>query len=454
MQESLLNRFNNWVKESIIIKLISIGILILILMIPSSLIQDLIYERQQRADEAFAEVSNKWAASQTIAGPVLTIPFKQFDKVDEWEKGVKYTRIVESTHIAYFLPEELKVNGHVQPEIRERGIFDIVVYDSKVNMQSTFGDISFAKWNIPDEQVYWNEAQLVIGIKDLQGIHENPKIYSRDQSFESQSTSNVGIVNEATNGIVVPFDWTKREDIIKEFTIDLALKGSERLYFVPVAKTSSVSIDGAWPDPSFDGKMLPTTRTVDETGFKADWQVLSFNRPFAEQWIDQGQSLAGSEFGVKLLIPADQYQKSMRTAKYSALIILLAFIALFLVEITRKVRIHPFQYILVGVALIIYYTLLLSISEHTGYNIAYAISSIATVSLLTLYSTTFLKQKQLVVLFSSVMTVFYTFIFVIIQAQDFSLLLGSVGLFMIIAVVMYFSRNIKWYKDDEVVSAE
>jgi inner membrane protein len=464
---SLLDRFNDWVKESIIIKLISIGILILILMLPSSWVSNLISERQSRADDVIKEVSGKWAASQTLTGPVLMIPYKQIEKIDEWNNGVKYSRLIETTHKAYFVPEDLTVNGTVAPEVLHRGIFDVAVYDSKVNIKSTFGNISFDKWNIPDEQVLWNDAALIIGIKDLQGIHENPKIRSGEKTFNSESLSDVGLtisdyssstdyrgdrveaaVESRTTGITVPFDWKSREDILKDFTVELELKGSERLYFVPVGKSTSVSLSGSWPSPSFDGKMLPTTREVTETGFTSMWKILAFNRPVADQWADNEQSLSGTEFGVRLLIPADQYQKSMRTSKYDALIILLAFTALFLVEITRKVRIHPFQYILVGVALIVYYTLLLSISEHFGYNVAYAISSIATVSLLTLYSMTFLRSRGLVILFSLVMSLFYVFIFVIIQAQDFSLLIGSLGLFVIIAVVMYFSRNIKWYRDE------
>jgi inner membrane protein len=157
--------------------------------------------------------------------------------------------------------------------------------------------------------------------------------------------------------------------------------------------------------------------------------------------------LSGSEFGVRLLIPADQYQKSIRTAKYGALIIILAFTALFLVEITTKIRIHPFQYILIGVALIIYYTLLLSLSEQVGYNIAYGISSVATIFLVSFYASSFLKKKSILFLFTTLMTFFYAFIFVIIQAQDYSLLIGSIGLFIIIGLLMYFSRNIKWYGD-------
>jgi inner membrane protein len=467
---SLLDRFNNWVKESVTIKLFSIGVLMLILMIPSSWVQDLIVERQSRGKAVIAEVAEKWAASQTLTGPVMKIPFKKIEKVSEWIKGVEHTRLVETVQNAYFLPDDLSINGHVSPEILRRGIFDVSVYDSKIKVDARFGNINFGKWNIPDEQVYWSDATLVFGITDLQGIHETPKIRSGDTSFDSESSGDIGLtigyhhsaaadyrdnqsettVPGATPGIVVPFDWKTKDDVVKSFSINLDLKGSERLYFVPAGKTTSVNLSGAWASPSFDGKMLPTTRNISDTDFNATWKILSFNRPFADQWIDQAESLSGSEFGVRLLIPADQYQKSMRTAKYDALIILLAFTALFLVEITRKVRIHPFQYILVGVALTVYYTLLLSISEHVGYNVAYAVSSVATVLLLSLYSMTFLKTRSLVFLFSGVMSVFYVFIFVIIQAEDFSLLIGSVGLFLIIAVVMYFSRNIRWYEEERV----
>ncbi|HZY80343.1 MAG TPA: cell envelope integrity protein CreD [Cyclobacteriaceae bacterium] len=448
---SLLDRFNKWLSESIMIKLISIGVLMLVLLIPSSFVEDLIYERQARADGVIAEVASKWAAHQTITGPVLRIPYKQIESVKEWTNGVEHTRIVETVHYAYFLADDLAIDGKVSPEVLHRGIFDVSVYDSKISLKASFGELNFDKWKIPNEQVIWTDAALLIGITDLQGIHENPGIHSDNMSFESESSANVGLVGTGTTGIVVPFDWKSKDDMVKNFSIDLELKGSEQLYFIPAGKTTSVSVSGSWASPSFDGKMLPTTRSITDSVFNATWKVLSFNRPFADQWTDDNQTLSGTEFGVRLLIPADQYQKSMRTAKYEVLIILLAFTALFLVEITRKVRIHPFQYILVGIALTIYYTLLLSISEHMGYNVAYAISSIATVLLLSLYSMTFLRAKGLVVLFSSVMAVFYVFIFVIIQAEDFSLLIGSVGLFMIISVVMYFSRNIRWYKEAEPV---
>jgi inner membrane protein len=452
---SLLDRFNNWLKESVMIKLLSIGFLILILLIPASWIESLINERQYRADDVVREISNKWSGTQTLTGPVLVIPFTKVETIKSWQKGIQIEEVSESVHQAFFLPEELLINGKVAPKVLERGIFEAVVYDSKIQMKAKFGNLDFARWNVQNEQIHWKEAKLVTGISDLRGISENPVISSDQKKFESEPSSDIGLTNtvngnpEMIKGIAASMNWNSNADVVSDFSIDLQLKGSEQLYFVPAGKTTEVKVSGDWTSPSFDGQMLPNSREITEKGFNAVWKILSYNRPFSQQWVDNEQHLNGAEFGVRLLIPADQYQKSIRTAKYGVLIIILAFTVLFLVELTAKVRIHPFQYILVGAALIIYYTLLLSFSEHWGYDTAYAIASIATVTLVALYSTTFLIKKSLTVLFTLLMTLFYTFIFVIIQAEDYSLLIGSVGLFIIIAVIMYFSRNIKWYKETE-----
>ncbi len=460
---SLFDRFNNWIKESIIVKLMSIGILLLLLLIPSVWVQNLINERQERANGVVEEVSQKWSGNQTLTGPILMIPFKRVEEIKEWSNGSSITRRVETKHAAYFLPATLDIQGKVATSELKRGIFNVVVYDSELDFKSAFGDVDFTNWNVPEEQILWAEAELVMGVSDLNGIHENPAIISGTTPWKSRSTSDIDLKGrrfagpsdtqdsyngDIRSGLVVALGWKSRADMVKDFDVKLKLKGSKQLYFLPTGQTTSVNLGGDWPSPSFDGNRLPETRNLSNTGFDASWKVLSFNRPFADQWIDASQTMNGSEFGVRLIIPADQYQQSMRTAKYDILIIILAFTALFLVEITRKVRIHPFQYILVGVALTVFYTLLLSISEHWGYTAAYIVAAVATVILLTLYSSSFLRSRALVGLFSALMTTFYVFIFVIIQAEDLSLLIGSIGLFVIIAVVMYFSRNIKWYKDE------
>lgn len=467
---SVFERFNIWIKESVTIKLFSIGFLLLILMIPNAWIQSLIAERQQRAESVVNEISEKWSGDQTVSGPVLVIPFLKREKMDKGKYGID---IKEWREAAFFLPEKLNAHAKVKPEKLHRGIFDAAVYDSEINMQATFGKPDFAKWNVDDKDILWQDAKLVMGINDLRGITKNPLFIVGGADKVAEPSSEIGLfteyhkpagedeegelaharyregANKVENGVAVPLQWSAVEDFRGDVSLTLGLKGSTLLYFLPVGKTSQVKIEGLWADPSFTGNFSPTDRTITDTSFSATWNILHYNRPFSQQWVGEGERLAGSEFGVKLLIPVGQYQKSMRTAKYGVLVILLTFVSLFLVEIIRKVRIHPFQYILVGAALIIYYSLLLSFSEHVGYDTAYWIASIATVILVSLYALTFLGHRRLIAVFSGLLTFFYLFVFVIIQMQDYSLLLGSVGLFIIIALVMYFSKSIKWYGESK-----
>jgi inner membrane protein len=458
---NLLERFNKWIQESIMIKLFSIGFLIIILLIPSSWIDDMIIERQQRAGEVINEITDKWSGNQTMAGPIIVVPYRKQEIIDHGKDGKEIKEHVEK---AFFLPETLGINGTVSPEVLHRGIFDAVVYESSLQITSTFNTPDFKTLSIPDEMVDWKGAYMIFGITDLRGISDNPTLLIGEKSFTAEPSNNIGVsivskrresnqvyayqdrkTTTSSSGIVAKLGWENAESFKGNVSFKLKLKGSQRLDFVPTGKTTLVKLTGPWADPSFDGEFLPETREINEQGFTASWKVLHFNRPFSQQWTGTNQELSEADFGMKLLVPVDQYQKSIRTSKYSVLIILLTFIALFLIEITQRVRIHPFQYILIGAALIIYYTLLLSFSEHLGYNIAYIISSLVTVLLISLYSTTFLPNKKLSSLFSVLLILSYTFIFVIILQQDFSLLLGSIGLFIIISMLMYFSRRVKWY---------
>jgi inner membrane protein len=461
---NLLERFNRWIQESIMVKLFSIGFLILILLIPSAWIEHLMYERQQRATEVIDEVADKWSGNQTLAGPVLIIPYKKQVVIDKGKDGKE---VSEFTEKAFFLPNTLDITGKLKPEILKRGIFDAVVYGSSLQVNSSFDKPDFKSLAIPESMVLWDQAYLVMGITDHRGINGNPTFKVGDEALPAEPTNNIGIIvrksfrpasgdytdettttpDQTGNGIIIKPTWTSAENFNGNVSISLDLRGSKRLDFVPTGKTTDVKLQGDWNNPSFDGEFLPITRTVSEKEFSATWKILHFNRPFSQQWTENNKELSGADFGVKLLIPVDQYQKSIRTAKYGVLIILLTFMALFLVEITQKIRIHPFQYILIGAALIIYYTLLLSFSERLGYDLAYLISSAATIILISLYSTTFFTSTRLAILFSGVLTLFYAFIYVIILEQDFSLMFGSIGLFLIVAAIMYFSRKVRWYKE-------
>ncbi len=227
--------------------------------------------------------------------------------------------------------------------------------------------------------------------------------------------------------------------------MDIDLKGSQFLYFVPVGKTTNVNINSNWTNPSFGGEFLPDSREINNEGFQSYWNILHLNRNYPQSWSDNEHSVTYSAFGVNLLLPVDRYQKSMRVIKYAILFLAFTFLVFFFIEVMNKVFIHPIQYILVGIAIVVFYTLLLAISEHLAFNISYLISAILTLTLITAYVLAILKSKKITVLILGILGILYGFIFTIIQLQDYALLIGSIGIFVILAIVMYYSRKIDWY---------
>lgn len=438
-------------QESMTVKLILIGMLVLALLIPAAWINFLIEERQDRAGEVVSEISAKWSGSQTLTGPILAIPYSYTETVRS-SFGAETTE--PKSGYAFFLPEKLEANGIVEPQVRRRGIFDAVVYTSNIKMKATFRNPDFASLNIPEEDVNWSKARLIFGISDLRGLGRTPDVRTGGQSLDTEPSADIyerpHVSSGSVSGVIARTGWSSASDFNGDVELDLKLKGSQALNFIPAAKQTSVALQGSWGSPSFDGAFLPEEHVVTEDDFSATWNILHYNRPFPQQWVGNDKVLSGSEFGVNLLVPVDQYQKSARTSKYAALIIVLTFVSLFLVEITLKIRVHPFQYTLIGAALIVYYTLLLSISEQIGFNGGYWIATLATVTLVSLYARTFLQRPQYVTFFALMLSVFYAFIFVIILQQDLSLLIGSIGLFIVVGLLMYFSRGVTWYKKEVI----
>jgi inner membrane protein len=233
-----------------------------------------------------------------------------------------------------------------------------------------------------------------------------------------------------------------------EFSATVQLKGSGDLLFVPTGKTTTVSANSSWPNPSFTGSYLPDVRAVKDSGFNADWKVLYLNRKYPQQWKDNVHEMDGSAFGVDLIIPVDAYQQTTRSVKYAILIILLTFTAFFLIEWVYRRPIHSFQYALVGLALCLFYTLLLSFSEYIGFNSAYLTAAAATIILIAWFVRSILRSSMMSLFIGALLTLLYGFIFTLIQLQDYALLMGSIGLFITLGVVMYFSRKIKWTEEE------
>jgi inner membrane protein len=437
-QKTFSEKFQEWTSTSISLKLGIIAFLIILLLIPKSLVDDLIYERQQRQNEAEIEVTDKWSREQLVMGHYLSVPYIIEHKT-EYEGKVN---IEKEKKTIYLFPETLKINGELEGESLHRGIFDVVVYKADLNIHSVLNFDGIGRLNIDSSKVLWNQVKLHLSVSDLRGIGENPSIkingvlHSAEPYYDNHND---------VSGLAVNLDSAKESKSLVVET-KMLLKGSKELNFVPLGKTSEVQLSGQWQDPSFDGNFLPDHREVNENGFKGLWKILHFNRGFGQEFTSTMPNVHQSTFGLELRMAVDQYQQSTRSSKYGILIILLSFLSLFLMETITKRRIHPLQYILIGLALILYYTLLISISEHTGFNVAYIIASAITIVLLGFYTHTMFKELKKSLVFTGILSVFYAFIFVITKEQDYALLIGSVGMFIALAATMFATKRIAWYK--------
>ena len=437
--------FMNWLKESVTVKLIFIAFLILLLLIPSVLIQDLVRERSDRQNQTIKEVSDQYSGEQLIQGPVLVIPYKKQVKETD-NSGKESTK--EVTNNLFLLPNELHYNANVSPDVLHRGIFEVVVYNSAIKVSGNFTKADLNSLSITPDQLMPEKAKLLFSISDLKGLKTNPQLKIAGQVATAEPAFGDSLF---ANGLQVAVNLTGIADKTIPFEFNLDLKGSEELSFLHLGKTTDVTVKGNWGSPSFDGRYLPDTRNIDAKSntFDARWRMLYYNRPFPQQWVDNLNVLKTKKaddatFGVKLRLPVDQYQKTTRSSKYAILIIMLTFISLFLTEMISKQRIHVFNYVLIGAAMIVYYTLLLSFSEQIGFTFAYLIASAATVILVAAFLKSLIKSSKSTGLFALILSLFYAFIYVIIQLEDLALLVGSIALFLIIATLMYFSRKINW----------
>ncbi len=438
-------------RNSAIIKGVFIGFLILILLIPTAMIESLITERQGRESEAIREVSSKWGNSQSFIGPVLKVPFYKINKIEKVnEKGGKEIESEKKIEFAYFLPDKLDIIGEVFPEMRNRGIYEIAVYRSHMKFKGNFSEIQYQNMNILPENMIWKDAKILLTLSDLRGLKEEVVLdwNGKKSNFNSGEELSFGAnlqENSRISGIYTPISIQNEGKSVNNFSFSINIKGSESINFIPVGKTTEVSLKSNWPSPSFIGSFLPDKRQVSEKGFSANWKVLHLNRNFPQYWTNTAPaSINSSASGVKLISPNDNYQKSSRSAKYAILIISLTFLAFFFTEIVNAKKVHPFNYILIGIALCIFYTLLISISEFLTFNIAYFIATILTIGLIFWYSKSIFGNKRPATIIALVMLLLYGFIFVIIQLEDTALLIGSIGLFIILAITMYVSRKIDW----------
>ncbi|HNP32709.1 MAG TPA: cell envelope integrity protein CreD [Flavobacterium sp.] len=436
--------------QSTTAKMLMVGFLTLVLLIPLFFVQNLISERSQRKSEMVDEVTNLWGKDVMFYGPILRIPYTSYEayNVSNPKTGITTIERKAISNYAYFFPNELKNTSNIKKnESLKRGIFNHVVFTADMSFKGNFLSPNFSKLSIAEENIQWDKAAIIVKTTNLKSIKSELKIQLNSDkfTFEPQNSDKSEYSILATN----IFDYkalTKNEKI--DFNFAITYNGSNSVKFIPIGKVTDVSIDSDWESPSFEGTFAAsdTTKTINKKGFHADWKILDINRTFSQQYANVLPNLDDYLFGVKLIQTVDEYQQNERASKYGFLVIGLTFLIFFLIQSISKINIHIFQYSMIGLALIMFYTLLISITEHSTFSFAYSIAGISVVAMITMYSISILKNRKFPMFIGAALSVLYSFIYVIIQMEDYALLVGSIGLFLILGAVMYFSRKIDWSK--------
>ncbi len=444
------NKFTHWLKTSITARMLMVGILIVILLIPLTYVNLLISERAYRQQDVVNEINDKWGNEVLVYGPILKLPFKTYTETSTFnEKTKAYIKEIKThTNYAYIFPDILNTTAKVDSKTLKRGNFESAVFTSGMNFTGQYTIPDLSTKGINAEDIIWDKATILIKTTNLKGINnelifkinENP--YALEANFNDNSNHRSQL-NELETGFIDPQLITDKPF---NFEIAMIFDGSEQIQIIPVGKTTTMKMSSNWADPSFTGNYLPNddTKQINTDGFNADWKVLSINRAFSQLYLNKIPNLRPFAFGTKFVVLVDEYQKSERSAKYGFLVICLTFLIFFLIQTMSKINIHPFQYMMIGVALVMFYTLLVSISEHSDFLKAYLIAGISVITLITTYSKSILKNIRFPILIGISLTALYTFIYVIIQLENYALLVGSIGLFLILASVMFVSRKIDW----------
>ncbi len=440
-----MTAFMDSLRSSHTLRLLTVGLLVLLLQIPVAMIGGQVYERQQRSIEAVEEVSSKWGKQQFISGPALVVPYS-YRWVEKIRKGKE---IEEVEHIesrtAAFLPDSVEIRGSAITEIRRRGIFSVPVYRLDLTVSGRFSRPDFAVLSLEPLAVAWDRMQLVVGISDTRAIQRETAVSWNGEPLSFVPST--GAFRDVEAGIHAVVGFAVATESV-EFSVPLSLNGSQGVYFAPFGQNTSVELKSNYPHPSFQGNWLPVERTVSKEGFEASWSIPFLGRSFPQAWTSTGemrQAVHDSRFGIEFLNPVDHYRMAERSVKYASLFILLTFATLWLFEVRAGVRVHPIQFLMLGGALCLFYLLLLSLSEHLAFTLAYGLASIAVIGMVAAYGIVVLRGMGRALAVATGVALLYGYLYVLLVNEDYALLIGSIGLFLILALIMYATRRIDWY---------
>ena len=432
-------------------KALVIGVLIVLLLIPLSQVESLVGERVGMRQTAAMRVGESWGGVQTTAGVLLAIPVETTRTVvDQTAAGRETQRTEIERNVLYVLPDTLKVSASVDPGFRTVGLYETPVYTAYVQIAGEFVNGDFAQLlpDRPGREVKWGEARLLVLNSESRALRAVDELQVAGERLQVSADGYAGSAGISTS---VPLA-ALRESAMIPFRLKLTLAGSSQLSFLPLARKAEIAIRSGWPHPKFAGAPAPLEPQIADTGFTARWSVLEINRNFGQSWFD-GEVRAGetaesafaqSAVGVAFYEPVDIYQRNYRAVHYAVLLIVITFLTFFLWEHVSGIAIHGMQYLMVGLALALFYLLLLALSEHLSFDTAYSISAGSLVGLITVYLTGVLRRLTLALGAGAGLATLYGLLYWILRSEDYSLLMGALLLFGVLATLMIATRHIDW----------
>jgi len=441
-------------------KILFLAGLLLLLLIPLSMIQGLVIERSRTADTAEADIMEAWGSELVAAGPILAVPGNRVEEVRSTTQDGERINIENRPFTLIIMPEKLTIGADFKTEIRKRGIFSVPLFFGDLSLSGRFNPLQAVSSLAVNEEIFWDQAEIVIALSSQKGMRRIDKaLWNEHSLFFQPGNRELNIIRRidrtrdiSSAGIFAALPNTANAESV--FDISISMQGGRMVRFLPIGQDTRVSVSADWASPSFQGSFLPNNSTITDSGFNAIWDISYLSRDIPLFWKhergnDNRRDYSASLFGVNFFRIINTYSLNIRAVKYAILFLIIPFLTLFLLEIFTKKNIHPVPYLLSGIANIIFYLLLLSLSEQMIFYLAYLIAAVAVIVLLTLYSRSLLPSWSKSWYMGLVTTISYILLYAVLNAESYALIIGSIGAFAVVALVMYLTRKLDWYKTDE-----
>ncbi len=441
--------------NSLTMRGILVGMLVLVLMIPASMVGSIVSERQYRFASVEQEIGNAWGNQQHIGGPVLVLPFTetwttQQSVLDAQGIARSVIKNHEREQLAVVLPRRLTAALELDPEARRRGIYETHVYTAIANLTAAFAPPNWERLTRRTiKEVHWTRAYLAMGVSVTRSIRElTATISNGPQStpLEVQPGARLGTIFE--HGVHLPLtnakQWLSSTDNASDVTLTIHVVGSQALAVQPLAGEASVTMSSSWPHPSFFG-LLPVQHNISDAGFTAQWNIPALAQGMPTQFLlgtENPGAVGSADAGVTLASPVTLYSKTERAVKYAILFIALTFALFLIFELVAKARAHFVQYALIGLALALFYLVLLALSEHIDFTMAYLVAASSIVLLIGMYAAAALGSWQRGAIVGGLEAGLFALLFVILHQEDYALLMGTAVLLAALASLMYFTRSL------------